>query len=76
MYVVPAGGEADPAHHRAELAVQLLAEEVAAVEVVEAEAAVDEEAALAREIVRGHDGGWCHHIPVLGEWCSGVGTAW
>ena len=67
MYVVPAGGEADPAHHRAELAVQLLAEEVAAVEVVEAEAAVDEEAALAREIVRGHDGGgeggaWCHHI--------------
>ena len=38
-----------------------------AVEVVEAEAAVDEEAALAREIVRGHDGGgeggaWCHHI--------------
>ena len=38
---------------------------------------MDEEAALAREIVRGHDGGgeggaWCHHIPVLGEWCSGV----
>ena len=40
---------------------------------------MDEEAATAGKVVRCHDGGgegeggaWCHHIPVLGEWCSGV----
>ena len=48
---VTAGRQADIAHHRGQLAVQLLAEEVAPVQVLEDGLAMDQDAPLARQVV-------------------------